>query len=79
MCSIFPSMRLSDLYLTDEAFEARREQHCGQCGALISRWDGTRYEARFRQLRPDCGHSHYVQGGPKLPPPYCPEHCPAGV
>ena len=22
-------MRLSDLYQTDEAFEARREQHCG--------------------------------------------------
>lgn len=69
-------MRLSDLYQTDEAFEARREQHCGRCGALIKRWVGTRYEARLNTLRPDCGHSHYVPGGPKLPPPYCPEHCP---
>jgi hypothetical protein len=69
-------MRLSDLYQTDEAFEARHEQRCGHCGALISRWDGTRYEARLVRIRPDCGHSHYMPGGPKLPPPYCPEHCP---
>src|SRR4030095_10968072 len=59
-------MRLSDLYQTDEAFEARREQRCGHCGELITRWDGTRYAARLVRIRPDCGHSHYVAGGPQL-------------
>jgi len=69
--------RLTDLFLTDEAFEAGREQHCGECGALMNRWDGTRHQATLRVAKRDCGHMHYVPGGPLAPPLYCPEHCPA--